>query len=51
VGTAATFAGTITIARGTGRYAHARGSGLSFSGVIEGLSSAIVVRVSGRMSV
>jgi len=49
-GATATFAGTMTIARGSGRYSHARGSGLSFTGSIERVNDAVTVRVSGRIS-
>jgi hypothetical protein len=51
-GTSASFSGSLSIARGTGRYAHIHGSGLSFSGTIqESARDAIAVRVSGRVSV
>jgi hypothetical protein len=46
----ASFAGTISITRGTGRYAHVRGSGLSFSGTIRRSDEAISVRVRGTVS-
>jgi hypothetical protein len=49
-GAVATFNGTMSIARGTGRYSHARGSGLSFTGSIQRLNDAVAVRVNGRMS-
>jgi hypothetical protein len=49
VGTAS-FSGTMSINRGTGSYAHAHGSGLSFSGTIQRLSDAVTVHVSGKMS-
>jgi hypothetical protein len=49
-GAVASFAGTLNISRGTGSYAHASGSGLSFSGTIERSSDAVTVRVVGRMS-
>ncbi len=49
-GAVATFNGTMTITRGTGRYSHARGSGLSFTGSIQRINDAVMVRVSGRMS-
>lgn len=49
--TTATFAGSMSIDRGTGRYAHVHGSGLSFSGTIaESNRDAITVHVSGRVS-
>ena len=43
----ASFAGTISITQGTGSYAHARGSGLSFSGTIRRSDEAIAVQVHG----
>jgi hypothetical protein len=49
-GAVASFSGTMNIARGTGRYAHAGGSGLSFTGTIRRTDDAVTVHVSGRMS-
>jgi hypothetical protein len=50
--TTASFAGSMSIDRGTGSYAHVHGSGLSFSGTIaESNHDAITVHVSGRVSV
>ncbi len=49
-GAVASFSGTMSIVRGSGHYAHARGSGLSFSGTIQRSNDAVTVRVSGRMS-
>jgi hypothetical protein len=49
-GALASFKGTITVARGTGRYSHARGSGLSFTGTIQRSNDAVTVHVNGRMS-
>ncbi len=49
-GSAASFNGTLTIDRGTGSYAGAHGSGLSFSGTIQHASGAVTVHLSGRMS-
>lgn len=50
--TTASFAGSMSIDRGTGSYAHVHGSGLSFSGTIaESRKDAITVHVSGRVSV
>jgi hypothetical protein len=46
----ASFNGTMSIARGTGRYSHAHGSGLSFTGTIQRSNDAVTVRVNGRMS-
>jgi hypothetical protein len=48
--TSAVFAGAMSIARGSGSYSRARGSGLSFSGTIQRTSEAVTVRVSGRVS-
>jgi hypothetical protein len=49
--TRAAFSGSISFGHGTGSYARAHGSGLSFSGTIaESHGDAIVVHVSGRMS-
>ena len=36
--------------RGTGKYAHAHGSGLSFSGTIERSNDAVTVHVNGNLS-
>jgi hypothetical protein len=47
----ASFAGTLSIAHGTGSYAHASGSGLSFSGTIRRSDEAIGVQVHGTASV
>jgi hypothetical protein len=49
-GSVASFNGTMYIARGTGRYSHARGSGLSFSGTVQRSNDAVTVHVGGRMS-
>jgi len=49
-GGVATFNGSMYIARGTGRYSHAHGSGLSFTGTIKRENDAVTVHVSGRMS-
>jgi hypothetical protein len=49
-GGVATFNGTMYIARGTGRYSHAHGSGLSFSGTVQRSNDAVSVHVNGRMS-
>jgi hypothetical protein len=46
----ASFSGTLSIARGTGSYAHVHGSGLSFSGTIRRSDEAIVVQVHGEAS-
>src|SRR5664279_5695483 len=49
-GGVASFNGTMTVSRGTGRYSHARGSGLSFSGTVQRVNDAVTVHVNGRMS-
>jgi hypothetical protein len=49
-GAVATFNGTMSVARGTGRYNGAHGSGLSFSGTVQRSNDAVTVHVSGRMS-
>ena len=49
-GAVASFDGTMSVTRGTGRYSGAHGSGLSFSGTIQRANDAVTVRVSGRMS-
>lgn len=49
-GAVATFTGTMRIERGTGRYNHASGSGLSFTGTIQRINDAAVVHVTGRMT-
>jgi hypothetical protein len=50
-GATASFQGTIAIVRGSGTYAHAHGTGLSFSGTISRSNDAITVHVDGRVSV
>jgi hypothetical protein len=49
-GGVATFSGTMTVERGTGRYSGAHGSGLSFTGTVQRVNDAVTVHVSGRMS-
>jgi hypothetical protein len=49
-GGVASFSGTMTVERGTGRYSGAHGSGLSFSGTVQRANDAVTVHVSGRMS-
>ncbi len=51
LGSTAAFNGTMSIARGTGSYDHAHGSGLSFSGTVQRSNDAVTVRLSGGMSV
>jgi len=46
----ASFSGSLSISRGTGSYARARGPGLSFSGTIQRSNDAVTVHVSGRVS-
>jgi hypothetical protein len=47
--TSAHFSGTMSIERGTGSYAHAQGSGLSFTGTIQRSNDAVTVHVAGRV--
>jgi hypothetical protein len=47
----ATFSGTLSISRGTGSYAGAHASSLSFSGTIQRVNDAATVRVSGPLTV
>ena len=49
-GSIAHFSGGLSIDRGTGSYADARGSGLSFSGTIQRSNDAIAVHVGGTAS-
>jgi len=49
-GSFAHFSGSLSIERGTGSYAHARGAGLSFSGTIQRSNDAIYVHVGGTAS-
>jgi hypothetical protein len=49
-GSSAHFAGGLSIDRGTGSYAKARGSGLNFSGTIQRSNDAIAVHVGGTAS-
>lgn len=46
----ANFSGTMSISRGSGRYAHAHASALRFSGTIQRSNDATTVRVSGPLS-
>lgn len=50
VGATAGFAGTMSVSRGTGSYAHAHGSGLSFSGTIQRSDDAVAVHLGGQMT-
>jgi hypothetical protein len=49
-GGTASFSGTLAIERGTGSYAGAHGSGLSFSGTIQHQSGAVTVHLEGNIS-
>jgi hypothetical protein len=49
-GSVASFSGTMSVERGTGRYSGAHGSGLSFTGTVQRSNDAVTVHVSGRMS-
>lgn len=49
-GALASFSGTMSITRGSGSYANARGSGLSFTGTVQRSNDAVTVHVSGRIS-
>jgi hypothetical protein len=46
----ASFAGSLSVERGSGSYEHAQGSGLGFSGTISESNEAITVHVSGRFA-
>lgn len=46
----ASFAGTLNITGGSGRYSKAKGSHLSFSGTVHRPSDSVSVHVSGKMS-
>lgn len=46
----ATFSGTLSISRGTGAYAGAHASGLSFSGTIQRSNDATTVHVGGKLT-
>jgi hypothetical protein len=49
-GGVATFNGTMSVVRGTGRYRRAHGTGLSFTGTVQRANDAVTVHVVGRMS-
>jgi hypothetical protein len=49
-GATARFSGTMSIARGTGHWSRASGSGLRFYGAIRRSDDAVTVYLSGRMS-
>jgi hypothetical protein len=50
LGAYASFSGTMSITRGTGRYAGARASDLRFAGQIKRVNDATTVEVSGKLS-
>jgi hypothetical protein len=50
-GGTASFSGTLSITRGTGGYAHAHGSGISFTGTINRSNDSVTVHVNGKLSV
>jgi hypothetical protein len=49
-GATASFSGSMSIARGTGRYRHAHASGLGFNGTIKRSNDAMIVSLTGKMS-
>jgi hypothetical protein len=49
-GAQASFDGTMSVVSGSGRYAGAHGSGLSFTGTVQRSNDAVTVHVSGRIS-
>jgi hypothetical protein len=49
-GAVATFNGTMNVTRGSGSYAHARGTGLAFTGQVRRANDAVTVHVSGHFS-
>ncbi|HTC61161.1 MAG TPA: hypothetical protein VK691_13755 [Solirubrobacteraceae bacterium] len=49
-GATASFSGTMTITKGSGTYAKAKASALSFSGTIQRSNDAVTVHVSGPIS-
>ncbi len=46
----ASFSGSLSVSGGTGSYAHAHGSGLSFDGTIQNSNDAIAVHLGGSIS-
>jgi hypothetical protein len=50
VGGYAAFSGTLSITRGSGKYARARASGLRFTGTIQRRDDSVSVRLSGSLS-
>jgi hypothetical protein len=51
VGATASFAGTMSVVRGTGTFRNPRGTGLGFSGTISRTNDAVTVRLTGSLSV
>jgi hypothetical protein len=49
-GADAVFSGTLSISRGSGRYAHAHATRLRFTGTIQRKTDAVTVRLSGPLS-
>jgi hypothetical protein len=49
-GALANFTGSMRIVRGTGRYRHAHGAGLSFTGSVRRSNDAVIVHVNGALS-
>jgi hypothetical protein len=49
-GPVASFAGSMSIARGTGSYRHARGAGLNFTGTIQRSNDAVAVHLRGQIT-
>jgi hypothetical protein len=49
-GSTATFSGTMSVTKGSGKYSKAKASALRFSGTIQRSNDAVTVRVSGKMS-
>lgn len=50
VGGYAAFSGTLSITRGSGKYARARASGLRFTGTIQRRDDSVAVQLSGHLS-
>jgi hypothetical protein len=50
VGGYAAFSGTLSITRGSGKYARARASGLRFTGTIQRRGDSVSVHLSGPLS-
>jgi hypothetical protein len=50
IGGFAAFTGTLSITHGSGKYAHARSSGLRFTGTIQRRDDSVAVQLSGRLS-